>query len=72
MLLCFRNPAEKLVTIGDFGVLSELLMPDNISANPPLVVEREGILLGILNPNPSLHIRDTSVCVGHMIGPPPK
>lgn len=69
VFLCFRNCTDKSITPGYFTKLSERLMPDNISANPPTVIKQNGILLGILNPNSSLPIKNTSVCAGHMIEP---
>jgi len=42
-------------------------MPDNVLSQPPLVIENKGVFLGIIAPNPTLLIKDMSICAGYMI-----
>ena len=72
VFLCFRNGADNTITPSSIDTLSGRLCPDNVSANPPTVIERNGILIGILNPNSSVRVMDTSVCVGYVIDPSPQ
>lgn len=64
--LCFRNPAQPAYSVQDIDILSERLSADNIlSAKPPLILEKPGLLCGIINPNSTILIDHLSVCFGN-------
>jgi hypothetical protein len=68
VLLCLRDN-----TIGhdyqkSVELLADRLLPDNIVPTPPLVVRKNGALLGILNPNESVLHHGCSACVGNLVG----
>ena len=49
--------------------LSDRITPDNIVANAPTVIERDGILAGVINPVSTLTVEGASVCMGILFGP---
>jgi hypothetical protein len=69
VLLCRRDGRAGLGFDGKRVVegLGARLLPDNITPNPPLVLQDDGALLAILNPNDSVRIREGSACLGHLI-----
>jgi hypothetical protein len=69
VLTCSRDGCTDLDWKQTLNVLSRNLMPDNIDAEPPRALESGGVLVGILNPNPSLRVRGGSVCAGQMLQP---
>jgi hypothetical protein len=69
VLVCFKDRANKTITRSEINALSSRLVPDNISARPPVTVERGGLLAGIINPNSYLGFKDTSTYVGHITEP---
>lgn len=69
VLICSKDHKSMAYTQKEINSLSERLMPDNINAHSPLTITDEGILLGILNPNESLLVKNKSVCLGNLIRP---
>ncbi|MHC1785283.1 MAG: hypothetical protein AB9891_21475 [Anaerolineaceae bacterium] len=48
-------------------ILNRRLTPDNITPNPPVLLQNNGIKVGILNPTTRPLIRGESVCIGFPI-----
>lgn len=69
ILVCFREgePSSEFRT--KLELLNQRLSPDNITSPPPLIINNNGILIAIFNPNKALSIKHTSVCLGNMIAP---
>ena len=44
------------------------MTPDNIVANAPTVIERDGLLAGVINPVSTLTVEGASVCMGILFG----
>lgn len=68
VLVCYRDKKQKIFSQGDIEILAERIRPDNISQAPPLVIDRDGLLLGIFNPHKGLLRKNTSVCLGALWG----
>ncbi|MGH9810374.1 MAG: hypothetical protein ACRD9W_24525, partial [Terriglobia bacterium] len=43
------------------------LAPDNINPAPPTLVQHDGVVLGIFNPNESISRLNVSVCLGTIL-----
>lgn len=69
VLMCFKHRNQKAHFQAGMEILSSRLAPDNISPNPPEVVDDNGVLIGILNPVESLWINKGSACLGYLIDP---
>src|SRR5579883_496916 len=66
VLICQRNKKNKH-SHADIERLSNRLMPDNFSPNPPHTICKDGVLISIFNPNKTLGIHDASVYLGQII-----
>lgn len=69
VLVCFRDrridfDCEKVVK-----ALSSRLLPDNITPHVPHVAADDATLVGVLNPNDSVRLHESSVYLGHLIAP---
>lgn len=69
IFICYRNVKHNIYFPGDIKNISNRIMPDNISPSAPLIINKNGILIGIFNPNNSLQIKNTSICTGNLINP---
>lgn len=71
VLICPRkqNQKENFFLDEDLKALSERLVPDNIQAQPPCLIHKEGVFLGLINPHSDLIRHEASVCMGSMIKP---
>jgi len=67
--LCSKNREPNASFAQNIKTLSKRLNPDNISLRPPLIIQNNGILIGVFNPCASLPIKDQSVCMGNLIQP---
>ena len=68
VLLCLRDDTIGQGYQRSVELLADRLLPDNIVANPAMVVRKNGVLLGILNPNDSVLYHGCSACVGNLVG----
>jgi len=68
VLICFKNRDTETYQRG-IEALSSRLAPDNISPNPPVIIDDYGTLIGIFNPVEGLWIHNGSVCLGSLIDP---
>ncbi|MDZ8050452.1 MAG: asparagine synthase-related protein [Aulosira sp. ZfuVER01] len=66
VLVCRRDKKNKY-TQADIERLSNRLMPDNFSPNPPKTICQDGVLIGIFNPNKTVGTYNTSVYLGQII-----
>ncbi|ELY42656.1 asparagine synthetase B family protein [Natronorubrum bangense] len=64
--LCFRSNSEKRVDKDDIQHLSERVLPDNFTPDPPVVVENDRYLIGVLNPR-GAYVREDSVGLGTIL-----
>lgn len=70
VLICFKDCKQNPYSRRDIEILSQRLTPDNISPPPPpLIINDNGVLIGIINPTEALPIKNTSVCMGNLIDP---
>ena len=70
VLVCFRDAKEDARYRLSLRVLADRLAPDNISPSPPRVEGcNEGVLILSINPNDTLSIKNSSVCLGHIVNP---
>jgi len=70
VLVCFRDAKEDTRYRLGLRVLADRLAPDNISPYPPRIEgDNKGVLILLINPNDTLSIKYTSVCLGHIINP---
>ncbi len=69
LFMYFKDREQNPYSHRDIEILSKRLAPDNISPAPPLVINNNGVLIGVFNPVESLPIKDTSVCMGNLIEP---
>ena len=47
-------------------MLPQQLLPDNVVPRPMSLLEAGGIVIGVLNPTPSVSVMSTSACIGSM------
>lgn len=47
--------------------IAQEILPDNITAEPPLIVAQDGLLLSLVNPHGSVQIQGTNVLLGNVI-----
>ena len=64
ILTCSRRGAEAPSRAEDLRRLALHLAPDNITPNPPHVVEDGGLAWAVVNPVPGVRIRANGVCLG--------
>jgi len=69
IFICFNDHKQNPYSHRDIEILSKRLMPDNISPPSPLIINDNGVFIGILNPSESLPIKNASVCMGNLIDP---
>ena len=62
--ICARRGKSLPFTGNDAEHILSRLTPDNIIPRQPMIIEDQGILIGISNPVPSLPVEGTSVCLG--------
>ena len=67
--ICLRDHKQNPYSHRDIEMLSKRLMPDNIFPPSPLIINDNGVFIGILNPSESLPIKNASVCMGNLIDP---
>jgi hypothetical protein len=66
--MCLNDCKWNSILKRGLDILSNKLMPDNITALPPKIVDDQGIVFGIFNPNASILVKDSSVCLGSIFG----
>ncbi len=66
--ICSRHQKGPPYSHHELALLSQRLTPDNIEANPPKIIDNDGVLVGIVNPADVLSVKHSSVCMGHMFG----
>jgi hypothetical protein len=64
---CFKDSKYNTFSANNIKLLSKRLEPDNISFSPPKILENKGVVVAIFNPNDSINIHGTSICLGNMI-----
>jgi len=69
VLVCFRDRRIDFDRERVVKSLGSRLLPDNIRPHPPHVMVDDGTLVTVLNPNDSVAVHGSSVCLGHLIGP---
>ncbi len=62
--LCTRHGASLSCDSRDLERVFTRLTPGKLQPRPPLIIEDEGILIGILNPIDDLPVQGNSVCMG--------
>lgn len=62
--LCARKGERLPFDSRDIQSISNRLIPDNIDGKPPVIIDGDGLLIGIINPTAQLPIKDYSVCSG--------
>lgn len=67
VFVCSRKPCDTSFSQENLELLSKRLEPDNISFHAPKIIEKIGLVIAIFNPNDSIHVHDSSVCLGQMI-----
>lgn len=65
---CLNNQKPGASFKRNLELISDKILPDNITALPPKIIEDKGIIFGIFNPNDLILIKDNSVCLGSMFG----
>ncbi|MBA7489515.1 hypothetical protein ES702_00049 [subsurface metagenome] len=50
VFICFRDCKQNPYSRKEIEILSNRLMPDNISPTPPLMINNNGVLIGMFNP----------------------
>jgi len=68
ILICHRSAKRRTETRSAIASLSKRLIPDNIDGAPPVIIENNGLSIGIVNPIASLPIHGSSVCLGILFG----
>ncbi|MCQ4333121.1 hypothetical protein KM295_06345 [Natronomonas sp. F2-12] len=63
--ICFRTKPER-VNADNIERLSERVLPDNVSPDPPLIIEGDRYLIGVLNPR-GVHRRNDSIGLGTIL-----
>ena len=67
VLYCNKTNAQsKSITEHNILTVLNRLTPDNLTPNPPKVIEQKGLLIGILNPVSTLSIDSGAICLGHL------
>jgi hypothetical protein len=66
--ICLNDCKWNSTSKPDFDIISNKIMPDNITALPPKIVYDQGIIFGIFNPSASLLIKGSSICLGSIFG----
>lgn len=61
---CLNNQKLASSFKRNLELISDKIMPDNITALPPKIVKDKGIIFGIFNPNDLILLKDNSVCLG--------
>ena len=69
ILVCFRKGEPSPEFRMKLELLNQRLSPDNITPNPPTIIDDKGLVITIFNPNEALSIKHTSICLGNMIAP---
>jgi len=67
LFACLRNSQQTSFSPMIFEMLSKRLEPDNISFHPPQIIDNNGVVIALFNPNNSTLVYETSVCLGQMI-----
>lgn len=69
--ICFNNKKleNKLGSRKVFEIMSDRLVPGNITPHPVRVIREDGIAVGIINPAKSVITHGPSVCLGVMMKP---
>lgn len=66
--VCLNNYKYGSSLKKDLELISNEIMPDNITASQPKIIDNEGIIFGIFNPNDSILMKNNSVCLGSIFG----
>lgn len=69
VFICFRDCKQNSYSRKEIEILSNRLMSDNISPISPLMINDNGVLIGIFNPSEVLSIKNSSVCMENLIHP---
>lgn len=69
ILICTRNGKQIDSFSKKIQTLSKRLIPDNISPDPPLIIQEKGLSISIFNPCSNLPVEKTSVCMGNLLQP---
>jgi len=68
VLICLRDDRRQADPAKLIRKLGTTLVPDDLLAPTPLILTGSGLTIGIVNPNSSIRTRDTSVCLGALVG----
>jgi hypothetical protein len=70
VVACARDGTSLPFTEADVRTCVDRLVPDNITAAPPLMTSTPGLVLAVFCPAPELAVHAGAVCLGGMIDPP--
>ena len=66
---CFYDSKPKEFNVDNINSLSRRLEPDNITFRDTEIISNEKEVIAIFNPNDSIKVEGSSVCMGNMIKP---
>jgi hypothetical protein len=66
--VCLNERRRHCFSKRNLELLSGRLTPDNITALPPKIVDDEGIVYCVFSPSSSVLAKNSSVCLGNVIG----
>ncbi|MFY0543724.1 hypothetical protein [Brevibacillus sp. H7] len=66
--ICKRSNSDKQDETEVLKKICCRITPDHLQPNPPVIMKRNGVHIGIFNPNESILLEKSSVCLGHVIG----
>ena len=67
--ICLRDENDHPFTSELIDSIAKRITPDNIVAVPPVVVRSPGLVSAVINPNPTILINDSSICLGGLFEP---
>lgn len=67
--ICLRDEIDHPFTSELIDNISKRITPDNIVAVAPIVVRSPGLVSAVINPNPTILINDSSICLGGLFEP---
>lgn len=69
LYVCVRDPLQAAETARAAKIIAARLVPDNLGAVAPKVIETSGIVVGISTPNELLGIRGSNIAAGYLVDP---
>ena len=65
--VCLRRPDSAAQVTQSLRSLAKRLTPDNIAVPTPKILGSGGIIVGVFNPNETIHFADRGVCAGYLV-----